>query len=67
MDDDEITNFFKQFGTILDIDIPRNEYGNLNKGRAFIEYQTSFEAENALKHNNTLLKGRPVQLTLGLT
>lgn len=44
MVDEEITNFFSQFGIILDIDVPRNEYGNLNKGRAFIEYQTSADA-----------------------
>jgi len=38
----------------------------MNKGRAFIEFETIDEAKNALAAHNTFLKGRDIKVSLGL-
>ncbi|CAD8112205.1 unnamed protein product [Paramecium sonneborni] len=47
--DKEIVDFFSQFGTIVSIEIPRNEGSQFTKRRAFIEYSTLNEAQSVTK------------------
>lgn len=46
--------------------MPKNEGLSINKGRAFIEYTSIHEAKNALSANGHVLKGRPLEVSIGL-
>jgi len=46
--------------------MPKNEGLSINKGRAFIEYSSVQEAKNALSSNGHILKGRPLEVSVGL-
>ncbi|KRX05429.1 hypothetical protein PPERSA_05538 [Pseudocohnilembus persalinus] len=68
LQDAEILKFFTSFGRILGSEIPRNEGGMFNKGRAFIEYVTSTEARKAIQEGaGKVLKNRAIDVSLGLT
>ena len=53
--DKDIENFFKKFGKIVSLDIPRNEGQPLNKGRAFIEFERKEQAELVNKYHITFI------------
>ena len=52
---------FAKFGKILQINVPLNNETNLNRGFAFIEYDTKEEAQKAIDAlNGKKFKGRTV-------
>lgn len=55
----ELEATLKQFGSISDINIPKNRYTGKSKGFAFVEFETEESAQKALDFNGKLeLKGR---------
>eukprot|EP01016_Furgasonia_blochmanni_P032574 TRINITY_DN3358_c0_g1_i1.p1 TRINITY_DN3358_c0_g1~~TRINITY_DN3358_c0_g1_i1.p1 ORF type:complete len:244 (+),score=48.80 TRINITY_DN3358_c0_g1_i1:72-803(+) len=46
----DITRVFAEFGSILNVDVPKNEGQKNNKGRAYIEYASLAEAKKAQHH-----------------
>ncbi|EEA07878.1 RNA recognition motif. family protein [Cryptosporidium muris RN66] len=57
----DLRQVFGSFGTIVNIDMPRE--GNRSKGFCFIEYTTQESAEMALATmNRFVLKGRPIKV-----
>ncbi|CAD8111817.1 unnamed protein product [Paramecium primaurelia] len=63
--DKEIADFFSQYGTIVSIEIPRNEGSQFTKRRAFIEYSTVSEAQST-SMLDLELKGCPLRMRIGI-
>jgi RNA recognition motif-containing protein len=58
---------FDKFGKLLSISIPLNNSNNLNRGFAFLEYETKEEAQKAIDGmNGQKFKGRTVALEFSL-
>lgn len=55
--------FFEKYGKILSVNLPINNTNNLNKGFAFLEYESKAEAQKAIEAlNNQQFKGRCLAL-----
>ncbi|CAD8120294.1 unnamed protein product [Paramecium sonneborni] len=63
--DKEIADFFSKFGTIVSIEIPRNEGSQFTKRRAFIEFSTLSEAQSVAMLDLEL-KGYTLKIRIGL-
>ncbi|CAD8207226.1 unnamed protein product [Paramecium octaurelia] len=63
--DKEIADFFSEYGTIVSLEIPRNEGSQFTKRRAFIEYSTVSEAQG-IAMLDLELKGCPLKLRIGI-
>ncbi|CAD8109676.1 unnamed protein product [Paramecium primaurelia] len=63
--DKEIVEFFSQYGTIVSIEIPRNEGSQFTKRRAFIEYNTISEAQSVTMLDLEL-KGCQLKIRIGI-
>ncbi|CAK63785.1 unnamed protein product (macronuclear) [Paramecium tetraurelia] len=63
--DKEIADFFSEYGTIVSLEIPRNEGSQFTKRRAFIEYSTVSEAQG-IAMLDLELKGCQLKLRIGI-
>ncbi|CAK91136.1 unnamed protein product (macronuclear) [Paramecium tetraurelia] len=63
--DKEIVDFFSEYGTIVSIEIPRNEGSQFTKRRAFVEYHTVSEAQSVAMLDLEL-KGCQLKIRIGI-
>lgn len=60
----DVEDFFKQFGEIKEIALIRDRYSNELKGFGFITFTDPSSAQNALSKNGEELLGRPLKINL---
>jgi ATP-dependent DNA helicase RecG len=61
--ENELTDFFSQFGDVLSVKIPRHFQTNYIRGFAYIEFESLSEAEKAVKSSSKCeLKGRKIYI-----
>jgi RNA recognition motif-containing protein len=59
--------FFERYGKLVSINVPVNNANNLNKGFAFLEYESKAEALKAIEGlNGQQFKGRMIALALSV-
>ncbi|CAM1329282.1 SART3 (predicted) [Pycnogonum litorale] len=59
LDEETIKDFFRSVGTVADLRLVKDFHGR-SRGYAYLEFQTTTEAEMALKMDRQLINGRPV-------
>ncbi|NDV66242.1 ATP-binding protein [Bacteroides sp. 224] len=63
INENELTDFFSQFGNVVSVKIPRDYKTKYIRGFAYVEFDKLSEAEEAVKHSSKCdLKGRKIYI-----
>ncbi|XP_058790934.1 uncharacterized protein LOC131664084 [Phymastichus coffea] len=62
LSDDDIKNFFIQFGTIIDVEMPFDKTKNQRKGFCFITFESEQVANDLLKTSKQTINGKDVEV-----